>query len=138
MYVLWWRCRSQGNRRILSVFVQKLQAFFDGDVGGVEFLCTHICVHGIFELLIAALVERAEIEPDFGNVRVESDGAGIGVQCVFELIDLEVKDTDGDPERRVAAIAVYGLLISFIGFIVFLRCHVSATEEIPALGVGRI
>lgn len=126
------------NAGILFVTTQNLQPFHDDRIRRVEFFCAEIRIDGILQLTVAALVQRTEVEPYFRNVWVESNSACVSVEGVFVLIDLEVEDTNRDPERGVAAIAVYRLLISFIGLVVLLLCHICAAEKIPTLGIGSI
>lgn len=138
MNILWRRGRTQRNGRIQSMLIEKVETFLDGDVGGVELFCTHIGIHSVLQLLIAALVKGTKIEPNLRNVRVEPDCAGICIQGVFELANLEVENANGDPKGRITTIAIDGLLISLIRFVVFLGSHICTSEEIPTLSVGRI
>jgi hypothetical protein len=126
------------NAGILFVATQNLQPFHDDRIRRVEFFCAEIRIDSILQLTVAALVQRTEIEPHFRNVWVESNSPCVGIEGVLVLVDLEVKDANRDPERGVAAITVYCLLISFIGLVVLLLCHVRAAEEIPALSVRGI
>ena len=89
-------------------------------------------------MVVAGLVEGAEIEPDLGYVGINADGAGVGIECVAVLVYLEVEDTDRTPEGGIATIAVYGLLVGFVGLVVFLASHIGATEEVPTLRVTRV
>lgn len=132
------RTRSGGKRLtcLLSV-LQKLQTLRDRSVGRVELRCASVSVDGIGDLVVAALVQAAKVEPDFGDVRIDADGAGISVERVAVLVDLEVQDANGTPESRVAAVTVHGLLICFVRLVVLLTGHVRAPEKIPALGVAR-
>lgn len=107
-------------------------------VARIEFACPRIGIDGIRDLVVAALVETAQVEPDLGDIRVDSDGAGISVKRVAELVDLEVQDANGTPECRVASVAVDSLLVCFVCLVVLLPCHVSTPEEIPALGIRRV
>ena len=122
----------------MRVLVQELEALLDGHISGLEFFGTHVRVHGILCLLVAALVERAQVEPNLGDVWVQPDRTRVGVEGVLELVDLEVEDTDGDPKCRIATVAVDGLLVRFVGLVVLLRGHVGTSKEIPALSVGWI
>jgi hypothetical protein len=45
---------------------------------------------GYGDLVIAALVETPEVEPDFREVRVDADRARVCVKCVAVLVDLKV------------------------------------------------
>jgi hypothetical protein len=107
-------------------------------VARVELASTGVGINGVRDLVVATLVEAAEIEPYFRNVRVDPDSARICVQCIPELIDLEIQDADRTPERWVASVTINSLLIGFVGLVVLLASHISTTEEIPALSIGRI
>lgn len=118
--------------------LQEMETLGDNGVAGVELRSAGISIDGIGDLVIAALVQAAEVEPDLRDVGVDADGPRVRIQCVAELIDLKVEDADGAPEGRVSAVAVDGLLISFVCLVVLLTCHVSTPEEIPALGIRRV
>ena len=83
----------------------------------------------------ATTYQGTKIVPDLGDVRVQPDGARVGVERVPILIDLIVEHTNGAPERGVPSIPVYGLLVSFVGLGILLLRHVTSAEEVPALGV---
>ena len=51
------------------------------------------------------------------------------------MIDLVVKNANRAPEGGVASIAVYGLLIRFVGLGELLLRHVATTEQVPTLRV---
>jgi hypothetical protein len=138
MHVLGRGSRPQNDTRILHMPRKQIQSFLDDDISRVELLGTDIRIHGILDLLITTLVQRPEIKPHFGNVRVEADRTGISIERVLELVDLEVEHADRDPKRRIAAVAVDGLLIGLVRLVVLLRRHVRASEQIPTLRIGRI
>lgn len=75
MNVFWRRCRAERDSRIVEIFCEQVESLFDDGIGRVEFLRTDIGVHGVLDLLVTTLVQGAEIEPNFGNVRVETNGA---------------------------------------------------------------
>lgn len=64
--------------------------------------------------------QSAEIVPDFGNVGVEADRAGVGVECVSVLVDLVIQDTNRTPKGGVLSITIDSLLVSLVGFGVLL------------------
>lgn len=105
-------------------------------VARIEFTSPGVRIDGVRDLIVATLIQAAEIEPNLGDVWVNSDGARICVQGVTELIDLEVQHSNGAPECRVASVAIDGLLIRFVGLVILLPRHVGTTEEIPTLGIG--
>ena len=86
-------------------------------------------------MVIATLVQTAEVKPDLGDIGIDANGARVGIQGIPVLVDLEVQDTDRTPESGVTAVAVYGLLICFVGFVVFLTGHVGTTKKVPTLGI---
>lgn len=92
-------------------------------------------VDSVGELVVAGLVEGAEVVPHFGEVRVGADGSGVGVEGVVVLVDLVVEHADGAPESWVAAVAVDGLLVGLVGFAVLGTGHVGSAEEVPGEGV---
>jgi len=117
---------------------QELKSLSDRSITGIQLSGTSVCVDGVGDLIVAAFVETSEVKPHFGNIGVDADGTRVRVESVAELVDLEVQDTDGAPERRVTSITVDGLLIRFVCLVVFLTCHVRTTEKIPTLGIRRI
>jgi hypothetical protein len=64
--------------------------------------------------------QGTEVVPHLRNVRVQANSSGVRVKSIAVLVDLVVQHTNTAPERRVAAVTIHGLLISFIGFGVFL------------------
>lgn len=135
--VLWWRCSRQLSTRGLRM-LEHLQPLGDGPVVLVELSRTGIGVDGVGDLVVATLVQTAEVEPHFGDVRIYPNSTGVGIKSVTELVDLEVKDTDGAPESRVAAVPIDSLLIGLIGLVVLLAGHVCPTQKIPTLSIGGI
>jgi hypothetical protein len=111
----------------LSVF-EELKALSNGHIARIQLARAGVGINGVSDLVVATLIKASEIEPDFRDVRVYPDRTRIGVKGVAELIDLEVQDADRAPKGRVASISVYGLLVCFIGFIVFLASHVGPAE----------
>ena len=77
----------------------------------------------------------AKVVPNLGDVGVEANGSGVRIKRVSVLVDLVVQDSDGAPECRIASVTVDCLLVGLISFGKFLLCHVTATKQIPALGV---
>jgi len=107
-------------------------------VARIEFASTRVRINGVRDLIVATLIQAAEIKPHLGNVWVDSDGTRICVQGVAELINLEIEHSDGAPECGVASIAIDSLLICFVCLVILLARHVGTTEEIPALGIRRV
>ncbi len=136
MHVLRTRSSRERLAGLLGV-LQQLQTLRDRSVGRVELSRASIGVDGIGDLVVAALVQATEVEPDFGNVRVDANGAGISVERVAVLVDLKVEDPNGTPEGRVPAVAVDSLLICFVRLVVLLTGHVRAPKKVPALRVTR-
>ena len=73
-------------------------------------------IDGVGDLVVAALIERAEVEPNFRDVSVDQDGPQVRVEGITVLVDLEVQDSDRAPERWVPPITVDSLLLCFVGF----------------------
>jgi hypothetical protein len=64
--------------------------------------------------------QSAEVVPDFGNVRVQSDGTRVGIQSIPVLVDLVIQDTNGAPECWVAPVTVDSLLVGLVRFRILL------------------
>jgi hypothetical protein len=135
MHILRDRSRRVGLGLALCLALEQLQTSFDMDVGRIKVRRSAIRIQGVGGLIVARLVEGAQIIPHFRNVGVESDGARVSVERIAVLIDLVVENTDRAPEGWVASIAIDGLLVGFVRFGVLLLRHVAATEEVPALRV---
>ena len=108
------------------------------DVVRVESCGLLVGVEGVRELVVAGLVEGAEVVPDLRDVRVESDGPGVCVEGVPVLGDLVVQHTDGAPEDGVAGVPVYRLLERVVGGGVVGPDHVDASQVVPCGGVGGV
>jgi hypothetical protein len=106
--------------------LQKLQAVLDRSVAGVKLGSAGIGVNGIGNLVVARLVERTQIVPHFRNVRVQADGARVGVERVAVLVDLVVQHTDRAPKGGITAVPIDGLLIRFVRLVVPLTSHEGA------------
>ena len=76
-----------------------------------------------------------KIIPNFGNIRIQTDGSGVCIKGITILIDLIVKDTDGTPKGWIPAITINSLLISLVRLGVFLLGHVTSSQKIPALRI---
>ena len=122
-------------------------------VGGIQFCCTGVRIQSIRRLIVAGFVlvristlwsqhgtgeqthQCAKVVPNLGDVGVEANGAGVGIKRVSILVDLVVQDSDGTPECRIAPVTVDCLLVSLVCLGKLLLRHVTATKQIPALGV---
>jgi len=82
--------------------------------------------------------QSPKIVPNFGDVGVQSNRAGIRIQSITILVDLVIQNADRAPECRIAPVSVDCLLIGFISFGVFLLRHVASPQEIPALRIRLI
>lgn len=118
--------------------LEQLEPLSNRNIARVQLACAGIGVNGVGDLVVTALVEASEIKPDFRDVRVYSDRTRIGVKGIAELVDLEVENADRAPKCGVAPISVHGLLVRFVGFVVFLASHVGPTKQVPTLSVCRI
>ena len=105
-----------------------MKALGDSAVSGVELCSPRVGVDGIPYLVVAALVEATEIKPDLGDVRVDADSPRVSVQGIAILINLEVQDANGTPERWVATVSVDSLLVCLVCLVVFLACHVCTSQ----------
>jgi hypothetical protein len=140
------RCRMDvlgpGSSRqgtAIGLYISKqIEPLGDMRVARIQLCSPSIGVNGIGDLVVAAFIKRAKIEPDFGDIRVDPNGARVSVQGIAELIDVVIEDANAAPERRVAPVAIHCLLVGFVGLLVFLAGHVSTTQEVPALGIARI
>ena len=137
MHVLWTGSCGELSACCLCL-LQQLQSLGDRCVPRIQLRRSSIGVDGVGNLVVAALVQTPEIEPNLRDIGIDANSPGISVQCIPVLVDLEVQNTDRTPESRITTVAVYGLLIGLIGFVVFLTSHVGTTKKVPALGVMRV
>lgn len=107
-------------------------------IGRIEVGSTLVGVQSICCLVVAGLVQCAQVIPDLGNVGIQSDSTGVRVERVTVLVDLVIQHTDAAPESRVPSITVHGLLVRLVRLGVLLLRHVTATEQVPALCIGLI
>lgn len=107
-------------------------------IARIELGGTSVCVDGIRDLVVAALVQAAQVKPHLRDVWIDSDGSRVCVERIAELVYLEIEYADGAPEGGIPAIAVDGLLISFVCLVILLTCHIRSPEEIPTLSIGRV
>jgi len=137
MHILWtWCCGKLGTCCLR--LLQQLQPLSDRCVPRVQFRRSSIGINGIGDLVVAALVQTPEVEPNLRDIGVDAYSPRVSVQGIPVLVDLEVQNTDRAPESRIAAVAVYGLLIGLVGFVVFLTGHIGTTKKVPTLGVMRV
>jgi hypothetical protein len=111
---------------------------YDGNVTGIELCYTSVCINGVSDLVVAALIQASKVKTDFGDVRVDADGTRVSVEGVTVLTDLKIEYVDGAPEGRIATVPVDSLLVSLVSFVVLLTSHVGMIEKIPALCIRRI
>jgi len=73
--------------------LEQLEPLSNPNIAQIHHACTGIGVNGVAALIVAALIEASEIEPDFRDIiiRVYSDRMRISVKGVMELVDLEVE-----------------------------------------------
>lgn len=138
---LWWDILRQ--RRTVLVghaagglsTLQELKACLDMHVRRIQLSSTLVSVQSVGSLVVAGLVERTKIIPDFRNVGVEANGTRVRVESISVLVDLVVEYADGAPKGRIAAVAIDGLLVGLVGLGVLLLSHVASSQEIPALSI---
>ena len=87
IHFLWLRRHAT---RTTIVLTQVLEALLDVGVVGIEIRGPLIGVDSIADLVVARLVQRAEVVPDLTDVWVDADGLAVGVQRVSVLVDLEI------------------------------------------------
>lgn len=137
---------------------EQLQPCLDVRVVGVQFRSALVRVESIGNLIVARLIlvivalvskgkvsgtrcraqatyESTQIIPDFRDPWVEPDGPRVRIQRVTVLVDLVIQHSDRAPEGGIPAVAVNGLLVSFVRLGILLHLHVAAAEEIPALRI---
>ena len=129
---------------------QDLQTSLDVYVARIEVGGSLVCIEGIGGLVVARFVlsmvsvvrcclastyQGAQVVPHFGNVRIQTDGFGVGVKSIAILIDLVVQDTDGTPEGGIATISIHGLLVGLEGFGILALGDVAPSQEVPTLGI---
>lgn len=90
------RQRSAGlvGKTIGRLALEQGETRLDVDVRRIKISCAGVRVKSVTGLVVAGLIKRAKVVPDFRDVRVEADGARIRVQCITVLVDLVVKHTD--------------------------------------------
>lgn len=93
MHILRAWCSGQLPTRRLRV-LQELQSLRDCHVPWVQLCSAGICIDGVSDLVVAALIETAEIEPDFRDIWVNADCTRVGIKSVPELVDLEIEHAD--------------------------------------------
>lgn len=118
--------------------MQQLEAVLDGIVGRIQLGRTRVRVNGVGDLIVARLVEAAQVVPNLPDVGVEADGTRVGIQGVTVLVDLEVENTNRAPESGVSAITVHCLLIGLVCLVVPRASHERTSQEVPALCIGTI
>jgi hypothetical protein len=123
------------GKAICGLTLEQCQARLDVDVGGIKVSGPSVRVERVACLVVARLVQRAEVVPNLRDVRVEANSTRVRVKRIAVLIDLVIQNTNRAPERRVTTVAVYSLLIGLIGLRVLLLRHVASAEKVPALGV---
>jgi hypothetical protein len=129
------RCACLVREAIGGLPFKQRQACLDVDVCGIEISRASVRIERVAGLIVARLIQSAKVVPDFGNVGVEANGTRVRVKRIAVLVDLVVEHTDRTPECRVATIAVYGLLVGFVGFGVLLLRHVASAKQVPALSI---
>jgi hypothetical protein len=134
MNILGTRCSRQLTSCSLRSLEQLKSSRYHG-ITRVQFARPCISVDRVRDLVVTTLVQATKIKPNFGNVRVDTNGPGVGVEGVAELVDLEVKDSYRTPKRGVPTVTVNGLLIGLVGFIVLLTGHICATKKVPTLSI---
>lgn len=108
------------RQTVCGLSLEQGKTRLDVNIGGIKISGPSVCVERIACLVVAGLVQRAEIIPNLGNVRVEANSARVRVKRVAVLVDLVVEDTNRAPECRVATVTVNCLLVGLVGLGVLL------------------
>lgn len=85
--------RTRCGRDLATVpldVLEECEALFDQHVCWVEISRSGIGIDRVGNLIVAALVQRTQVEPYFGDVRVDADGTRVSVESITELIDVVV------------------------------------------------
>jgi hypothetical protein len=132
---------------------EQSQTCLDVRIGRIQLRGSGICIKSIGSLIVARFIlfesqdcrnketymfktyQSAEVIPDFRNVGIQANGAGIRVERISILVNLIVEHTNRAPESGVSAITVDGLLIGFVCLGKLLLSHVTPAEEIPTLRI---
>jgi hypothetical protein len=104
-------------------------------ISGVQLCGSSISIDGVGNLVVTALVQTPEVEPDLRDIGINANSPRVSVQGIPILVDLEVQHSDRTPESWVTTVTINSLLISLIRLVVFLASHVGAAKEVPALGI---
>ena len=115
----------------LQVSFQDGQSLGHDGIRVVEFVGSIVRIDGVLDLIVASLVECAEVKPNLWDVGVQSDCSGICIESIAELIDFPVEDADRAPEIGIATVAIDGLLICLVRFTVIGRLHKEPAETVP-------
>lgn len=130
------RSRSGRQRTTSSLRrLQQPQPLRDRPIRRIQLGSSRIRINRIRNLIIAALIKRAQVKPDFRDVGIDTDSSGISIQRISELVDLEVEHPNRAPERRVPSIPIDSLLVRLVCLVVFLPSHIRPSEQIPALRI---
>jgi len=135
MHILWKRCAGLVRKTVGGLSLKQRQTRLDVNVGRIKISSPSVRIECITCLVVARLVQRTQVIPDLGDVRVETNGTRVRVKRVAVLVNLVVENTDRAPERRVATITVHCLLVGFVGLWVFLLRHVASSKKVPALSI---
>lgn len=115
-----------------------VESLRDNRVGRVELQSALVCVDGVRHLVVARFVQRAEVVPHFGEVRVNANCPRVGIERVVVLVDVVVQHPDRAPERRILPVAIDCLLVSLVRLAKIVRRHVRPAEQVPREGIVRI
>lgn len=133
------RTGSSGHRPSIGLHVlQQPQPRLDHLVVRIQVRRSRVRINRIANLIVARFVKRSQVEPDFGDVRIDPNRSGIGIEGISVLVDVVIKDADGTPECGVATVPIDGLLVGLIRFLVFLDSHIGSAEKVPALRIAAI
>lgn len=128
-------CASDDSRSTCLCIPQHLEPLSDNPVMRIQLVRPRIRVNRVRDLVVTALVQRPQVEPDLRDIRIDPDSARVRIERVPILVDLEVQHANRAPERWVTPIAVNSLLISLVRLVILLSRHIRPTKKVPALRV---
>lgn len=117
---------------------EQLEPGLDVRVARVELGRSLVGVKRIVDLVVAALIQSAQVIPNLRYEWVQTNGTRIRVQGVSVLVDLIIEHANGAPEGGVTPISVDSLLIGLVCLGILLLGHVTTPEQVPTLRIAVI
>lgn len=117
------------------VLSQIIQTLLDMRILWIQIRCALVSINRILDLVVASLIKSTKIVPDLTDVGVDTNCLAIGIQCIPELVDLEVEQTDRAPECGIPTVPVHSLLIGLVSLAKILLGHVATAHKVPRLRI---